>query len=128
MHSNPKAGDRGPIAMALLLGAIAGTVDVVAGSAQVAPILIVIFTFLLSLTYPRKALLWALLIGVSVPLANTLAVALGYGHVRRPESIYLTYLAFVPAFIGAYSAAWLRRFAAKQEQRRREEGGVDRER
>jgi hypothetical protein len=123
MDSNPKPSDRGAIAAAIGLGAIAGAVDVVVGSAQIAPTLIVIFTFLLSLTYPRKALLWALLIGMCVPLANTLAVAMGYGHVRRPESIYVTYLAFVPAFIGAYSAAWLRRFAAKQEQRRREGSG-----
>ncbi len=122
MHSHPKASDRGAIALAIVLGLVAGGVDVVAGSAQIAPTLIVIFAFLLSLTYPRKALLWALLTGMSVPLANTLAVAMGYGHVRRPESLYLTYLAFVPAFIGAYSAAWLRRFSAKQEQRRRDAG------
>ncbi len=94
MDRNPSSPARSVVIVALVLGGVSGIVDLFARSAQIAPILIVIFSFLLSLTYPRKAWLWALLIGMGVPLANTLALELGYGDVRRPESIYLTYLAF----------------------------------
>ena len=58
--------------------------------------------------------------GPTIQRANTLALELGYGDVRRPESIYLTYLAFVPAFIGAYSPAMLRRHAARQELKQKQ--------
>ena len=118
MHRNPRSPEQSAIVVALVLGAVAGGVDLIARSAQVAATLIIVFSFALSLTYPRRAWLWALLIAMFVPLANTLAVELGHHQLRRPESIYLTYLVFVPAFIGAYSAALLRRHAARQEQKR----------
>lgn len=120
MERNPSSVDKSVIFVALALGAIAGIVDLFARSPQIAPIVIVIFSFLLSLTYPRKAWAWALLVGMGVPLVNTLAMELGYGYVRRPENIYLTYLALVPAFIGAYSAALLRRHAARQELKQKQ--------
>ena len=112
--------ERSAIAIAVVLGVIAGVVDLIAVSAQIAATIIVVFSFLLSLTYPRRAWLWAILTAMFVPLANTLAVELGYGHLRRPESIYLTYMVFVPAFIGAYSAAFLRRYSAKKQQDQRD--------
>ena len=120
MPVNPKAPESSAVIVAIILGVVAAGVDLAAGSPQVAPALIVVFAFLLSLTYPRKAWLWALLTAMFVPLANTLVVELGYPHFRRPESVYLSYLAFVPAFIGAYSATSLRRYSAKQEQKQRE--------
>jgi hypothetical protein len=104
----------------VVLGVIAGAVDLIAVSAQVAATIIVVISFLLGLTYPRKAWLWAILTAMFVPLANTLAIEFGYGYLRRPESIYLTYMVFVPAFIGAYSAAFLRRYSAKKEQAKRD--------
>ncbi len=120
MSGPPLTPERSAIASAVVLGVIAGVVDLIAVSAQVAATIIVVLSFLLSLTYPRKAWLWAILIAMFVPLTNTLAVEFGYGHLRRPESIYLTYMVFVPAFIGAYSAAFLRRYSAKKEQEQRD--------
>ena len=117
---NAKSPEQGAVVVAIILGAIAGAVDLFVKSAQVAATLIVVFSFVLSLTYPRKAWLWAILTAMFVPLGSTLAVELGYGHLRRPESIYLTYMVFVPAFIGAYSAAFLRRYSAKKEQEQRD--------
>ena len=112
--------ERKAVVVALVLGGVAGALDLAADSPQVASTAIVIFTFVLGLTYPRKAWWWALAVGIGVPLANTLVVALGYPHFRRPENIYLTYLAFFPAFIGAYIATGLRWMAARQEQKRRQ--------
>ncbi len=120
MHVNPKTPENSAVIVAIILGVVAGGVDLAAGSPQVAPALIVVFAFLLSLTYPRRAWMWALLTAMFVPLANTIVVELGYPHFRRPESVYLSYLAFVPAFIGAYSASFLRRYAVRQEQKQRE--------
>jgi hypothetical protein len=117
---NAKPPEQGAVAVALFLGAVAGGVDLFVGSAQIAATLIVVFSFVLSLTYPRKAWLWAILTAMFVPLANTLAVELGYGHLRRPENIYITYVVFVPAFIGAYSATFLRWYSAKKEQEQRD--------
>jgi hypothetical protein len=125
MHRNPTAPENSAVIVAVALGVIAGCVDLVAGSPQIAAAFIVVFAFLLSLTYPKRAWLWALLTGMFVPLINALAVELGYAHLRRPESIYATYLAFVPAFIGAYSAAFLRRYSAKQQQKERESSKKD---
>lgn len=120
MDRKASSPERSVIIVALMLGIVAGIVDLFARSPQIAPIVIVIFSFLLSLTYPRKAWAWALLVGMGVPLVNMLALELGYGYLRRPESIYLTYLALVPAFIGAYSAAMLRRHAARQELKQKQ--------
>ena len=120
MARDPRSPEKSAIVIAVVLGAIAGGVDLFAPSPQVAATIIVVFSFLLSLTYPRKAWAWAVLTAMFVPLANTLVDQLGYAHLRRPENIYLTYLVFVPAFIGAYSAAMLRRYSAKQEQKRRD--------
>ena len=120
MDRNSSSPEKSVIIVALALGVVAGVVDLFARSPQIAPIVIVVFSFLLSLTYPRKAWLWALLVGMGVPLTNMLALELGYGYLRRPENIYLTYLALVPAFIGAYSAAMLRRHAARQELKQKQ--------
>ncbi len=120
MRANPKKPENSAVIVAIILGVVAGGVDLAAGSPQVAPALIVVFAFLLSLTYPRRAWMWALLTAMFVPLVNTLVVELGYPQFRRPESVYLSYLAFVPAFIGAYSAVFLRRYSANQEQKQRE--------
>ena len=120
MHANPKTPLNSAVIVGIILGIVAGGVDLAAGSPQVAATLIVVFAFLLSLTYPRRAWMWALLTAMFVPLANALVMELGYPHFRRPESVYLSYLAFVPAFIGAYSAVFLRRYAAKQEQKKRD--------
>ena len=120
VSGTPPTPQRSVIAIAVILGVIAAVADLIAVSAQVAATLIVVFSFLLGLTYPRKAWLWAILTAMFVPLAKPLAVELGYGHLRRPGSIYLTYMVFVPAFIGAYSAAFLRRYSAKKEQEQRD--------
>ena len=93
MHANPKTPVNSAVIVGIILGVVVGGVDLAAGSPQVAATLIVVFAFLLSLTYPRKAWMWALLTAMFVPLTNTLVLELGYPHFRRPESIYLSYLA-----------------------------------
>ena len=102
---------------ALILGVIAATVDLLVGPVQVAAALIVIFAFLLALAYPTRAWQWAVLVGIITPFAHLIAGRLGYANPARPDSFYISYLSLIPAFIGAYSAVLLRKFAARQEKR-----------
>jgi hypothetical protein len=101
---------------ALLAAAICGVIDLLVAPTQLAPAIIVICTFMLSLAYPRQAWQWALIVGLGVPLTHMIASEFGYMNRHRPANLYLTYLALVPAFIGAYSAYWLRRLGARQRQ------------
>jgi hypothetical protein len=101
--------------LAVVFGAVCASVDFFLPT-QVVSGFIVAFAFLLSLTYPVKAWAWALIIGACVSLANLFAYQLGVFNPRRlSQPVYFIYLAFLPAFIGAYSAVLLRRYAAKQE-------------
>lgn len=100
---------------ALILGVVAATVDLLVGPVQVASALIVIFTFVLALAYPENPWQWAVLVGIFVPIGHLIAAQFGYANPARPDNFYVSYLALIPAFIGAYSAALLRRFAAKRE-------------
>ena len=94
--------------------AIGGVIDLLVPPAQLAPAVIVVCTFLLSLAYPKQAWQWALIVGLGVPLAHLIAAEFGYLNRYRPANLYLTYLALVPAFIGAYSAHLLRRFGTRR--------------
>lgn len=101
--------------LAVAFGIVAAMVDFLVPT-QIVSGLIVALAFVLSLTYPTKAWAWALLVGMFVPLANLVGYQLGFLNPRRlDQPVYVTYLAFVPAFIGAYSAVLLRRYAAKQQ-------------
>jgi hypothetical protein len=103
--------------LAVVFGIVSALADFLLPT-QVVSGLIVAFAFLLSLTYPVKAWAWALLIGVFVPLVNLFAYQLGVFNPRRfSQPVYFSYLAFLPAFIGAYAAVFLRRYAAKQERK-----------
>jgi ABC-type xylose transport system permease subunit len=95
------------------MGVVAATVDLLVGPVQIAAALIVIFTFLLSLAYPVRRWQWALLVGICVPVGHLLARFGGYTNPARPDNFYITYLSMVPAFIGAYSAALVGKFAAR---------------
>lgn len=101
---------------ALILGVVAATVDLLVGPVQVASALIVIFAFMLALAYPTRAWQWAVLVGIITPFAHLIAGQLGYANPARPDNFYISYLSLIPAFIGAYSAVLLRKFAARQEK------------
>ena len=103
---------RGAYLVALVSAIVCGVTDLLVRPTQIAPALIVISTFLLSIAYPRQAWRWALIVGMGVPLAHLIAAEFGFINRYRSANLYLTYLALVPAFIGAYSAYLLRRFAS----------------
>lgn len=72
---------------------------------------VLVFTFLLGFIDPKRAWLWAAILGGSVPLSYALAPIFGYPVPYPPDpNIFASFIAFVPAFIGAYAGAlgrWL---------------------
>ena len=104
--------------LALALGLLAGYIDLHVKAVQFPVLLILIFTCLLSLLHPKGAWRWALIVGGGIPLAHFIGRAIGYAppYPILPN-IFATFLALIPAFIGAYCGVLLRyltTFAHKQ--------------
>jgi ABC-type multidrug transport system permease subunit len=106
-----------PHLLALAAGLLLGYVDLHNDEVWVALILLLFVTFIFGLLNPHRAWQWALLASVGLPLAYLGALLAGYAlpcH-RGFECPTLniittlqTFMALVPAFIGAYSGAGLR--------------------
>jgi hypothetical protein len=93
--------------LALTGGFFAGWVDFNNNEPQAAALVILTFTFLLGLILPRKAWLWAILVGLCLPGVYLLATGFGYQPVDTPSpGWYASILALIPAFIGAYAGAF----------------------
>jgi hypothetical protein len=96
---------------ALISGMFAGWVDFNNDEPQAAVLLILIITFLLGVLMPRKAWLWAIIVACCLPGVYLLATNLGYQPVSSPSpGWYASFLALIPAFIGAYAGAVARLF------------------
>lgn len=97
------------LAIAFAGGAFAGWVDFNNDEPQAAVLVILVVTFVLGLTLPRRAWLWAIIVALCLPGMYLLLRALGYQPVSLPEpGWYASLLALIPAFIGAYSGALMR--------------------
>lgn len=117
MTTPPRTPPASAYNTAIAFGVAAAAADLFFARPEIASALIVIFAFLLGLAYPRQAWQWALLIGICVPIATLIARAAGYVNAARPENFFVSYLALIPGFIGAYSAAALRKYSTRREQR-----------
>lgn len=96
---------------ALISGMFSGWVDFNNDEPQAAALLILIITFLLGLLLPHKAWLWAIIVACCLPGVYLLATILGYQPVSTPSpGWYASFLALIPAFIGAYAGAVARLF------------------
>lgn len=93
-------------------GALAGWVDFNNDEPQAAVLVILVVTFLLGLTRPPKAWLWAVIVALCLPGVYFIARALGYQPVSLPNpGWYASLLALIPAFIGAYAGVLIRAVA-----------------
>ncbi len=101
------------VALALLFGACAGWTDVHTDDTQFVVLSVLLFSFVLGLIRPRLAWLWALLVGLGVPLAEDYALLT---NMRTPwpqsGNVLGSLVAVVFAFAGAYAAVLMRRLAA----------------
>jgi hypothetical protein len=106
------------LSLAVIFGLAVGYVNIHSAEVQPPVLTILVFTFLLGCLDPRRAWLWALILGGAVPLSYALSPVLGYPVPYPPDpNIFAAFLAFIPAFIGAYAgvlARWLISSAANQ--------------
>lgn len=98
------------IALAVLGGFIAGAVDFRNDEPQAAVLVILAFAGLLGFVQPKKAWRWGIIVGLGVPVVYLIATALGYQSKSIPEpGWYASLIALIPAFLGAYGGALLRK-------------------
>ena len=97
-------------AVAVCVGLIIGYVDWHVDEVQVPILLIAGSSFIFSLFSGDKAWLWGLMIGCGVPISHIIGRAMGFqeNYPVNPN-IFVTFLAFIPAFVGAYCGVLLRK-------------------
>ena len=94
-----------------LLGILIGLSDL-RSNVQMTALLLIAFGFFAGYAKPQNAWVWALLLGIWVPLAEFTALAIGMKLSYRPD-ILASCVALIPAFIGAYSGVAVRWMAAR---------------
>ena len=85
----------------IFLGVIIGLSDL-RSDVQLTALLLLTFGFFAGYAKPKYAWVWALLLGIWVPLAEFTALAIGLKLSYRPD-ILASAIALVPAFVGAYA-------------------------
>ncbi|HMF54963.1 MAG TPA: hypothetical protein VK619_01270 [Pyrinomonadaceae bacterium] len=96
--------------LALLFGGLTGYVDLHAAEAHLPLLLLLVFGGLLGLAQPRRAGIYALVLGLCVPAAHLMAALVDYSPPYEVASFQSTFVALVPALAGAYTGAvvgWL---------------------
>jgi hypothetical protein len=87
-------------------GCFAWWVDTNNDEPQAAVLVILVVTFTVGFLIPHRAWLWAVIVGLCIPLGYLLAQSLGYLPLTLPEPAwYGSLIALIPAFIGAYIGA-----------------------
>jgi hypothetical protein len=107
--TNRPTGTILPLLLATATGAFAVSVDLHNSEVQAAVLVLVVGGFLLGLAWPGGAWRWALVLGLSILVGDTLALQL-HLVARDPEPVNWTALvALIPAFIGTYAGVGVRR-------------------
>ncbi len=95
------------------LGVLVGLSDL-RSDVQLTALLLLVFGFFAGYAKPQYAWVWALLLGIWVPLAEFTALAIGMKLSYRPD-ILASAIALVPAFIGAYGGVFVQWAAARTQ-------------
>ncbi len=95
--------------LALLGGLFVGYIDSHASEVQATLMVMLPITFVLGFIEPKRAALWALIVGLSVPVSYLWLLATGQHYTAPPPNGFTTLIALVPAFVGTFSGAILRR-------------------
>jgi hypothetical protein len=90
--------------LAVMLGALAGWVNIKVGDLLLTAMVVLAACMLLGILSPRKPWRWVLLVGVFVPLVEWSAY---FFLSQKPEraQIYESFLAFLPGIAGAFGGA-----------------------
>ncbi len=98
------AGDFLPYLLAVLLGLLAGWVDIKVGDLLFTAMIVLGACIVLGFMRPQRPWRWVVTVGIFVPIVDWLA----YFFLReKPDraQIYESFLAFLPGIAGAYGAA-----------------------
>jgi len=97
-------GDAFCYLLAVMLGALAGWLDIKVGDLLLTAMVVLAACMLLGILSPRRPWRWVLLVGVFVPVVEWLAY---FFLSQKPEraQIYESFLAFVPGIAGAVGGA-----------------------
>jgi hypothetical protein len=111
IHQPPPAPWRrtAALALAFVLSVVTGYANVISPDITLPTTLLIFSCFTLSALVPRWALIWAALLGISIPSSYVVGPALG-GAAVPLASIVLATMALIPATIaagGGAFAAWL---------------------
>ncbi len=93
--------------VALLLGIFAGWVYLRIGDAVLAAFLALAFSMALGAARPHRAWAWALMISLCIPAAEAFAI-LTLAH-QTSDKLPGSFIALVPAFVGAYGGFFMRK-------------------
>ena len=97
-------GDAFCYLLAVMLGALAGWLDIKVGDLLLTAMVVLAACMLLGILSPRRPWRWVLLVGVFVPVVEWLAY---FFLSQKPEraQIYESFLAFVPGIAAAFGGA-----------------------
>ena len=97
-------GDAFCYLLAVMLGALAGWLDIKVGDLLLTAMVVLAACMLLGILSPRRPWRWVLLVGVFVPVVEWLAY---FFLSQKPEraQIYESFLAFVPGIAGAFGGS-----------------------
>jgi hypothetical protein len=98
------SGDVFYYVLAVMLGGMAGWLDIQVGDLLLTAMAVLAACMLLGILSPRKPWRWVLLVGMFVPVVEWLAY---FFLSQKPEraQIYESFLAFVPGIAGAFGGA-----------------------
>jgi len=104
LPENKSGGDSFYYVLAVMLGALAGWLDIKVDDLLLTAIAVLAANMLLGFLSPRKPWRWVVLIGMFVPIVEWLAYFFLSQKPQRAQ-IYESFLAFVPGIAGAYGAS-----------------------
>jgi NO-binding membrane sensor protein with MHYT domain len=97
--------------LAVLVSAAIGYVDTHLNGDDNLPSVLIIScaAFVFGVFKPAHAWQWALIIGLGIPVSHLIGLLVGY-HPPYPvkPNVLVTFIAFIPAFIGAYLGVLVR--------------------
>ncbi len=99
-----KTNDRAVYSLAVVLGVVAGALDVLIGDLLLTALCVAAFTMLLGALRPQKPWRWTLLVAACVPILHLLAY---FFLTQRPDRahLYESFLGFLTGIAGAYGGA-----------------------
>ena len=96
------------LVLAIIGSVFVGYIDSHATEVQATLMVMLPITFALGFIQPKRAWLWALIVGFSIPAGFLWHMLMGSAYVEPPTNGFFTLIALVPAFIGAFSGAIFR--------------------